>query len=127
MPDPWDRPPFPKAGNSPRILYEAIGRALMAWEEVEGAFAHLYSTFLTGWPFDVEANRQYGEPLNFVHRIEGLRAIACRHDCGTRNRHTAVAARVAGATSTSTRVRRLRENLMNSCALLKGGADAGTM
>jgi hypothetical protein len=48
MPDPWDRPPFPGRGNSQRTLYEAIGRALMAWEEVEGAFAHLYSTFLTG-------------------------------------------------------------------------------
>ena len=44
MPDPWDRPPFPRRGNSERTLYEAIGRALMAWEEVEGAFAHLYST-----------------------------------------------------------------------------------
>jgi hypothetical protein len=75
----WDRPPFPKRGNTQRVLYEAIGRTLMAWEEVEGAFAHLYSAFLTGWPFDVEANRQYGEPLNFVHRIEGLRAIACRY------------------------------------------------
>src|SRR4029077_2235334 len=41
MPDPWDRPPFPGRGNSQRTLYEAIG----------GAFAHLYSTFLTGWPF----------------------------------------------------------------------------
>jgi hypothetical protein len=87
MPDPWDRPPFPKAGNSPRILYEAIGRALMAWEEVEGAFAHLYSTFLTGWPFDVEANRQYGEPLNFVHRVDGLRAIACRSFQAPVSRH----------------------------------------
>jgi hypothetical protein len=79
MPDPWDRPQFPKRGNCQRTLYEAIGRTLMAWEEVEGAFAHLYSTFLTGWPFDVEANRQYGEPLNFVHRVDGLRAIACRY------------------------------------------------
>jgi hypothetical protein len=37
------------------------------------------SAFLTGWPFAVEANQQYGEPLNFVHRIEGLKAVACRH------------------------------------------------
>jgi hypothetical protein len=79
MPDPWDRPPFPGRGNSQRTLYEAIGRALMAWEEVEGAFAHLYSTFLTGWPFDVGANHQYGEPLNFVHRVDGLRVIGCRY------------------------------------------------
>jgi hypothetical protein len=79
VPDPWDRPPFPGRGNSQRTLYEAIGRALMAWEEVEGAFAHLYSTFLTGWPFDVGANHQYGEPLNFVHRVDGLRVIGCRY------------------------------------------------
>ena len=51
----------------------------MAWEEVEGAFAHLYSTFLTGWPFDLKANRQYGDPLNFVHRAQGLQRVACRY------------------------------------------------
>ena len=77
MPNPWDQPPFPKRGNSERILFQAIGRALMAWEEVEGAFAHLYSTFLTGWPFVETANRQYGEPLNFVHRAQGLQQTAC--------------------------------------------------
>jgi hypothetical protein len=78
MSNPWDRPPFPTRGNSERVLFEAVGRALMAWEEVEGAFAHLYSTFLTGWPFDLRANRKYGEPLNFVHRVEGLKKAGCR-------------------------------------------------
>jgi hypothetical protein len=76
---PWDQPPFPKHGNSEAVLFEAIGRTLMAWEEVEGAFAHLYSTFLTGWPFDIKSNRQYGMPLNFVHRVQGLEKIACRY------------------------------------------------
>jgi hypothetical protein len=79
MPNPWDRPPFPKRGSAQRVLYEAIGRTLMNWEEVEGAFAHLYSAFVTGGRFNTQANQQYGEPLNFVHRIEGLRAAACRY------------------------------------------------
>jgi hypothetical protein len=51
----------------------------MAWEEVEGAFAHLYSTFLTGLPFDAKANRHYGEPPNFVHRAQALQRAACRY------------------------------------------------
>jgi hypothetical protein len=78
MGEPWDRPPFPTRGNSERILFEAIGRALMAWEDVEGEFAHLYSTFACGWPFDLGNNRKYGEPLNFAQRIQGLEQMACR-------------------------------------------------
>jgi hypothetical protein len=76
---PWDRPQLARRGSAQRVLYEAIGRTLMAWEEVEGAFAHLYSAFLTGGRYDTTANRQYGEALNFVHRIEGLKTVACRY------------------------------------------------
>jgi len=40
MPDTWDRPSFPTRGNkSDRVLFEAIGRALNAWEQVETALA----------------------------------------------------------------------------------------
>jgi hypothetical protein len=76
---PWDRPPFAKCGSAQRVLYEAIGRTLMNWEEIEGSFAHLYSAFVTGGRHDTTANRQYGEPLNFAHRIEGLKTVARRH------------------------------------------------
>jgi hypothetical protein len=55
---PWDRPQLARRGSAERVLYEAIGRTLMAWEEVEGACAHLYSAFIAGWRFSVEANRE---------------------------------------------------------------------
>ena len=79
MAEPWDRPPYPKRGNSERVLFEAVGRCLMGWEEVEGTFAHLFSTFRTGLPFDTAANKEYGQPLNFVHRVQALRDAACRY------------------------------------------------
>ncbi len=73
MGEPWDRPPFPKRGNaSQRVLFEFIGRALMAWEEVETALAHLYSIFSCGSKFDQAANREYGEPPNFAPRLRRL-------------------------------------------------------
>jgi hypothetical protein len=78
-PNPWDRPPSAIRGYSERSTFEAIGRALMAWEEIDGAFAHLHSAFLTGGRFDTAANREYGEPANFVARVEGLKTAACRY------------------------------------------------
>lgn len=79
MADPWDRPPFAKHGTRQRTLYEAVGRALMNWEDAEGVFAHLYSAMLTGTRFNTQANQEYGEPLNFVHRMERLKTGACRY------------------------------------------------
>jgi hypothetical protein len=79
MSEPWDRPPFARRGSAQSVLYEAIGRTLMAWEEVEGALAHLYSAFATGVRFNTEANQKYGEPQNFVHRVETIKTIACRY------------------------------------------------
>jgi hypothetical protein len=79
MPDPWNRPPFAKRGTAQRVLYEAIGRTLMNWEEIEGSLAHLYSAFVTGGRYDTAANREYGEPLNFVGRVECLKSAACRY------------------------------------------------
>jgi hypothetical protein len=73
----WGRPSSAKRGYSQRATYEAIGRALMAWEEIEGAFAHLHSAFLTGEKFNTGANREYGEPPNFVQRVERLKTAAC--------------------------------------------------
>jgi hypothetical protein len=79
MNNPWDRPPYPKRGSAQRVLFESVGRALMAWEEIEGSLAHLHSTFRTGWPFDVNENREYGEPQNFVGRLETLKQAACQY------------------------------------------------
>jgi hypothetical protein len=79
MPDPLDRPPFPKRGNkSDCILFEAIGRTLNAWEEVEISLAHLYAAAVSGDRFDSAANHAYGEPTNFRQRIECLQRVAAR-------------------------------------------------
>lgn len=78
MPQPWDRPSFPKRGNlSQRVLYASIGHALMNWEEIEGACAHLYSTLTKGHPYDTAANQEYGEPHNFIQRFTKLQKAMC--------------------------------------------------
>jgi hypothetical protein len=80
MSSPWDKPPYPKRGNrDQRVLYQAIGRALMIWEDVETAFAHLYSSFNGGDPFDLKFNRKYGESDSFVRRLAELRKSACAY------------------------------------------------
>ena len=77
MPTPWDRPPFPKRGNlTQRALYEAIGRTLNAWEEIEISMAHLYAAFATGDRFDPAANHAYGVEANFNQRLAALQRVA---------------------------------------------------
>ena len=77
MPHPWDRPPFPARGNrSDRVLFDAIGRTLNAWEEVEISMAHLYATLATGDRFDSQANHLYGEEANFNGRLTTLEQAA---------------------------------------------------
>jgi hypothetical protein len=78
--DPWDPPPFPKRGNrSSRALYEAIGRALSTWEELETMLAHLYAALCGCSQYDTEANHDYGEELNFRNRLAKLEHAGCRY------------------------------------------------
>jgi hypothetical protein len=78
--EPWDRPLIPKRGNvSQRVLFESVGRALMAWEEVEASLAHIYSALTRGTRFHAQANREYGIPDNFAQRLRGLEVKACRY------------------------------------------------
>jgi hypothetical protein len=73
MPNPWDRPRIPKRGNkSDRSLFEALGRALNAWEEIEISMAHLYAEFTQSDRFEPEANLAYGEEANFNRRAAML-------------------------------------------------------
>jgi len=77
---PWDRPPFPKRGNrSDRSLFEALGRTLNAWEEIEIALAHLYAAFTTGDRFDSAANHAYGAEANFNRRSATLQSAAASY------------------------------------------------
>jgi hypothetical protein len=78
--DPWHPPPFPKRGNrSSRALYEAIGRALCTWEELETMLAHLYAALCGRSQFDAKANHAYGEELNFRNRLTELERAGCRY------------------------------------------------
>ncbi|MFN4166420.1 MAG: hypothetical protein ACK4GK_17745 [Ferrovibrio sp.] len=79
MSKPWDIPPFPKRGNaSQATLFASVGRALMAWEEIETTFAHQYSLLVSGEQFDEAANQKYGKPNTFVERIAALEKAACK-------------------------------------------------
>lgn len=79
MPEPWDRPPFPKQGNRSVVaLYASIWRALNFWEQLETTLAHLFAALCEEELFDEMANQAYGEPTNFRGRIAGLKAAGCR-------------------------------------------------
>ena len=69
MNEPWDLPPLARRGCSERTLYHAIGRSLMAWEEIEGTFAHIYSVFECGNAFSLNENKAYGKPSNYSQRV----------------------------------------------------------
>jgi hypothetical protein len=80
MPEPWDPPPLPKRGNkSCRALYEAIGRALSTWEELETVLAGLYAALCGHSQFDPAANDGYGKELNFRSRLAALERAGCRY------------------------------------------------
>jgi hypothetical protein len=75
--NPWDIPPFAKRGNRSRaVLFEAKGRALDAWEQVESELAHLFSAFTKEDRFDLAANLAYGEPNTVPQRLTKLRQSA---------------------------------------------------
>ena len=85
---PWDRPPIPtRANKSASALYEAIGRALEAWENVEVSLSSLYAALTGRARFNRAAYREYGEPLNFSGRKRLLEQAAERyfiqHPCQT--------------------------------------------
>jgi hypothetical protein len=76
----WEPPPFPKRGNrSCRALYEAIGRALSTWEELEARLAGLYAALCGQSQFDDDANNAYGRELNFRNRLAELERAGCRY------------------------------------------------
>lgn len=80
MARPWDRPAFPKRGNrSDRSLFEAIGRTLNAWEEIEISMSHLYAAFVASDRFEPRASHAYGEDGNFKQRAAKLERAAQKH------------------------------------------------
>jgi hypothetical protein len=80
MPDPWDPPPLSKRGNrSNRALYEAIGRALSTWEELETILPGLYAALCGHSRFDPAANNAYGKEPNFRKRLTALERAGSRY------------------------------------------------
>jgi hypothetical protein len=78
--NPWDAPPLPTRGNrSERVLYEAIGRALSTWEELETRLAGLYAAFCEQSQYDRATNNEYGAPANFRVRLAALERAGCRY------------------------------------------------
>lgn len=74
MPNPWDAPPFPKRGNkTERALFESIGRALTAWENIEAFLASLFAALQGKDLTNREAHNEYGIEANFQGRLRALR------------------------------------------------------
>jgi hypothetical protein len=80
MTDPWDIPPFRGNGNrSPTEVYEAVGRALSAWEEFEVSLSQLFGLFSERDPEALETYTDYGKPKIFAERAEKLAQISCTY------------------------------------------------
>jgi hypothetical protein len=76
----WDRPPLPHLGDqSDNSTYEAVGRALSAWEAAEVALAQLYGVLLGNGSFEPSGPRQYGGPRIFDQRMDGLEKLAGKY------------------------------------------------
>lgn len=74
--NPWDRRPWPKQGDkSDSLTYEAMGRALTAWEHHEAALSILFSMFVRN--YNTRAGRRaYNAVRTFEGRAEMLRAAS---------------------------------------------------
>jgi hypothetical protein len=73
----WDIPPFDGRGDkTPNPTYEAVGRALSAWEEVEVSLSHLFGIFTGKDPLSLATYAEYGKPSIFSHRADGLQDAA---------------------------------------------------
>ena len=75
MPNPWEPPLFPDHGdNDNKTLFESIGRALTAWEDLESFLSHLYAGLSEQSLYNQEAIYRYGSFCNVSIRARDLRA-----------------------------------------------------
>jgi hypothetical protein len=76
MPNPWERPPLPSAGNAnPNDIYCAVGRVLSNWEIVELQLGYLYTAFISK-PQNWGAVIEYGSGAAFKRRSQILERAA---------------------------------------------------
>jgi hypothetical protein len=72
MPQPWDRPPFPKRGDDDEhMTYAHVGRIMTRWESLEFELSRLYSWF-DGALDDTDKMREYGTGRIFRDRADAL-------------------------------------------------------
>jgi hypothetical protein len=72
---PWDPLPFPNRGDlDVRATYEALGRLVHFWEEIDFQLARIYS-IMVGDP-DGDALREYGSGRNIPEKLVKLRKAA---------------------------------------------------
>lgn len=80
MPNPWDVPkPEPVGTPNADQLYNAIGRALSAWEPVEAACARIFAYLVSApmeWHEISPAMRAFGTVISFPGRKEMIEAAA---------------------------------------------------
>lgn len=72
---PWDRRPWPRKGTrSVPKMYEGVGRALSAWERLEGALSLLFSELIESE--SKAARRSYNAVRTWQGRSEMLQAAS---------------------------------------------------
>jgi hypothetical protein len=70
------KPTLPPGESDPNQLYNAVGRAIDAWENMEEALARLYAK-IAGLPEQPNALSYYGaENRKFIERYEALKSAA---------------------------------------------------
>ena len=75
--NPWDAPAPPPAGAPTRdAVFLEVGRALSAWEGVEGNLAYIFATLVTPRGSQLAALRAYGSVLTGRGRVEMMVAAA---------------------------------------------------
>jgi hypothetical protein len=72
----WDRPVLPTTGDADQdTTFAAIGRALSAWEALEGALGHIFAATLgVPWYSEMPTLRAYGAVASFSGRADMLNA-----------------------------------------------------
>src|SRR5262245_56154018 len=77
MPNAWDRPPWPDAGEEDyEPIYRAVGHALSAWAEVEECISYLFVFFVGKGTTNSPAVRAYTSIDGVKNRIVMVRQAA---------------------------------------------------
>ncbi len=77
MPNPWDRPRWPDKGDKTcAAIFQAVGRALSSWSDVEQEISDLFVFFVGPGAVDSPATRAYSSIDGARNRIKMVRHAA---------------------------------------------------